>query len=109
MGQAVITLKVGKAWADKYGADNVRILRVGDDGTKEVLPTTFDSYDGNQAIFEGISENGLSYFGLAAVKSTGGGGVPLSAIIGGVAAAVVIVGAVAVILLLRTRHSSAEA
>ncbi len=72
IGTATITMKVGRAWADKYGTDNVRIFRIGDDGTKEVLPTEFTGYEGDQAIFVGTSEHGLSCFGLAATSSPGG-------------------------------------
>jgi hypothetical protein len=69
IGTATITMKVDRMWADDYGVDNVRIIRVSN-GTNEVLPTVFVGYDGNFAVFEGTSANGLSEFGLVAIEGT---------------------------------------
>ena len=66
VGKATITMKVGRNWADAYGVENIKVFRLSD-GTTEVLPTTFIGYDGDYAIFEAVSEGGLSTFGLAAV------------------------------------------
>jgi hypothetical protein len=65
---ASVTLKVGKEWADAYQG-KVRIFR-SSDGTTEMLPTKFVSYEGDSAIFEGTSENGLSIFALASVETS---------------------------------------
>ena len=93
MGQAIITLKVGKAWADKYGTDNIRILRVGHGDTREILSTQFKGYtdDGKQATFEATSPHGLSYVGLAALRGSSGA-VPISLIVGGIAGGLIIIG-----------------
>jgi len=93
VGTATITMKVGKAWADSYGTDNIKIIRISD-GVEEVLPTTFTGYDSGYAVFEGVSEDGLSYFGMVAVSSAGGG--TNWALIGG------IIGAVAFVLIVLT-------
>lgn len=97
---ATITMKVGKAWADKYGVDNVRIFRIGDDGTKEVLPTEFTGYTDDQAVFVGTSESGLSYFALAGISKEAGTN---WALIGGIIGGVIIATIVAVTLLRRRR------
>jgi hypothetical protein len=65
--KATLTMKVGRNWADAYGTDKIRVFRMSD-GVKEVLPTTFKGYEGDYAVFEAISEGGLSTFGLAALK-----------------------------------------
>jgi len=69
IGEATITMKVDRMWADNYGVDNVRIIRVSN-GTNEVLPTVFVGYEGDYAVFEGTSANGLSEFGLVAIADT---------------------------------------
>jgi hypothetical protein len=99
IGVATITMKVGKNWADDYGVDNIKIFRI-DYGTNEMLPTEFDHYLGDQAVFVGTSENGPShYFALIAISEGGGANwVLIGGIIGGV-----IVAALAAMLLLRRR------
>ncbi len=68
---ANVTLTVSRAWVDSQGGpEKVRIFREGDDGTKQVLETTFQGYDGDNAIFEGRSP-GLSVFSLVAVEEGG--------------------------------------
>lgn len=65
---ANVTLTVSRAWVDSQGGpEKVRIFREGDDGTKQVLETTFLGWDGDTAIFEGRSP-GLSVFSLVAVE-----------------------------------------
>ena len=64
VGRAIITMKVGRNWADAHGLENINILRLSDD-IREVLPTTFIGYEEEHAVFEAVSEGGLSYFGLA--------------------------------------------
>ncbi|MFC2018189.1 DUF3352 domain-containing protein [Chloroflexota bacterium] len=107
IGTATITLKVGKAWADEHGVDNIRIIRIGDDGTEEVLSTEFKGYEGDQAIFESISEDGLSYAGLTAVGEGGGDGTNW-ALIGGIIGGVVVVLAIATLIWLRRRSQPAS-
>ncbi|MFC1924494.1 DUF3352 domain-containing protein [Chloroflexota bacterium] len=87
VGAATITMKVGRTWADSYGTDNIKIIRISD-GVQEVLPTTFTGYEGGYAVFEGVSEDGLSYFGMVAVSSAGGTN---WALIGGIIGAAVFV------------------
>ena len=82
---ATIRMSVSPAWVAAHGGvDAIRIIRLAEDGTKEVLATTLvgTDADGNM-IFEAASPKGLSAFGLAAVSaasqpagstSSGGGG-----------------------------------
>jgi len=67
VGRAIITMKIGRSWADARGLENINILRLGDNA-QEVLPTTFVGYEEEYAVFEGVSEGGLSYFGLAVLR-----------------------------------------
>jgi len=67
VGRVVVTMKVGRGWADAHGVESIRILRVSDD-THEILPTVFVGYEEDCAVFEGISEGGLSFFGLASLR-----------------------------------------
>ncbi len=69
VGMATLTMKVGRNWADAYGVDKIRVLRMSD-GVKEVLPTTFKGYDGDYAVFEAVSTGGLSTFALTALKAS---------------------------------------
>jgi len=81
VGTATITMKVGRTWADKYGTENIKIIRISD-GVQEVLPTTFTGYEGGYAVFVGTSEDGLSYFGVVAVSSGGTNWALIGGIIG---------------------------
>ncbi|MFA4836961.1 MAG: Ig-like domain-containing protein, partial [Dehalococcoidia bacterium] len=69
---ATITMNVGSEWVAAHGGTNaVRIIRFDPaTGTTQMLQTNFRGYDARgRAIFEGISLDGLSVFGLVAVKS----------------------------------------
>ena len=67
LGEGVITMKVGRAWAEGYGVDNVQIMRRTESGECQTLHTTFKGFDGDQAVFQAVSPGGLSVFGLAAI------------------------------------------
>lgn len=67
LGEATIVMKVGRAWVDKYGTENVHIIRYGEDGESQVLDIRFIGYEGEQAVFEADSPAGLSVFGLASL------------------------------------------
>ncbi len=69
VGTATLTMKVGRNWADAYGVDKIRVLRMSD-GVEEVLPTTFKGYEGDYAVFEAVSAGGLSTFALTALKAS---------------------------------------
>ncbi len=73
-------LSVDHAWvaanAQDGSVNNVKIFRLGDDGTKEVLGTTYLGSQGTTDYFQALSPHGLSTFGIVAVASsstTGGG------------------------------------
>jgi hypothetical protein len=65
LGAAWITMSVGKQWAKDQGLDNIRIFHYSNDGTEEILDTIFVGYEGDFAVFEALSPNGLSVFGCA--------------------------------------------
>jgi len=68
---ATIRMAVSPAWVTAHGGvDAIRIIRSAEDGTKEVLATRLigTDADGNM-IFEAVSPNGLSIFGLAAATA----------------------------------------
>jgi hypothetical protein len=71
-GPATITMSAPASWVAAHGGmDHVRIERVADDGTVEILETRYVGVDpttGN-LIFEANSPNGLSQFGLIMVKA----------------------------------------
>jgi PKD repeat protein len=70
---AKITMTVPPDWVARNGGITaVSIVRTADDGTTQVLPTTFAGIDfktGN-FVFEALSKDGLSVFGLVTVKAT---------------------------------------
>ncbi|MBI2165443.1 MAG: hypothetical protein HYU29_03445 [Chloroflexi bacterium] len=68
VGAATLKMKVGKAWVDTHGAQNLRGFRKGDDGKIEILETKFIGFEGESALFEIVSPNGLSVFALVALK-----------------------------------------
>ncbi|HRR89080.1 MAG TPA: DUF4430 domain-containing protein, partial [Methanoculleus sp.] len=76
---AVITMAINPAWVDEHGGpDAIRIARSAEDGTCTILDTrpAGSDADGN-LIFEAVSPNGLSTFGLLAVgvvPAAGAGG-----------------------------------
>jgi beta propeller repeat protein len=53
--------------------DSIHVIRIGDDGTGEVLNTTFIGHDSEQNLdfFRAESPNGLSTFGLASLSKSG--------------------------------------
>ncbi len=53
--------------------DSIHVIRIGDDGTGEVLNTTFIGHDPerNLDLFQAESPNGLSTFGLASLSKSG--------------------------------------
>jgi len=82
LGTAGVTLdlSVDHAWVVANAPDgdrnNIRILRFGNDGTKEVLNTQYTGSLGSNDNFRATSPHGLSVFGMTAVASgsSGGGG-----------------------------------
>jgi|GEM_PF-1616466 len=73
-----LNLSVDHAWvianAPDGNVNNIRILRFGDDGKKEVLTTRYLGSQGSTDFFEATSINGLSVFGVAAVAPGSGNG-----------------------------------
>ena len=71
-GPAIITMTVSPEWVSQNGGnDAIAIVRMADDGTVEVLTTSFSGYDANTgyAIFTAPSPQGLCMFGLVGLKS----------------------------------------
>ncbi|MCK9276804.1 MAG: PKD domain-containing protein [Methanoculleus sp.] len=82
---AVLRLTASPAWVDANGGvDAVRIFRLGDDGTREVLNTTYEGMENGMMVFEAVSPKGFSAFAVVATaaasssssvpSSSGGGG-----------------------------------
>lgn len=73
-----LNLSVDHAWvvanAPDGNVNNIKILRFGDDGTKEVLSTRYLGSQGTTDFFEATSPHGLSVFGVAAVTTTSSNG-----------------------------------
>ena len=67
LGEGVITMKVGRDWAERYGIDNVTIMRRSEDGVCQILPTLFLGFENGQAVFQATSPDGLSVFALTAL------------------------------------------
>ena len=68
---AAITMKAGADWVEEHGGvDSISIIRYDPQtGEQQILETQFLGYDdAGRAIFEGISPDGLSVFGLVGVK-----------------------------------------
>jgi len=63
-------MKVGSAYVEEHGIENIRICRYDDEiGQLEILETEFLGYDSaGKAIFMGISPHGLSVFILTAAS-----------------------------------------
>ncbi|MDD3622266.1 MAG: PGF-pre-PGF domain-containing protein [Methanofollis sp.] len=68
---AVVRMEIDEAWVDAHGGTSaVRIIRLGEDGVKEVLETEYLGLDASEKmVFEGYSPNGFSLFGLVAISS----------------------------------------
>jgi PKD repeat protein len=70
-GPATVSMTVPRDWVTRNGGINViAIARMADDGTTEVLATTFAGYDPGTGYmtFTATSQHGLSTWGLFAVK-----------------------------------------
>jgi hypothetical protein len=65
---AMIVISVSPEWVTTHGRNTIRIMRVADDGTAEILETKTAGYDqfGN-IIYAADSPNGFSTFGLISV------------------------------------------
>jgi len=101
LGMATITMKVGRAWAEAYGYDNIAILRCGDEGGSQRLDAEHIGFDGDNAIFQAESPLGLSFFGLVAL---GADQAPNPwYIVGGVGGAVLVSGLLLFFILRRRR------
>ena len=68
VGRSELTLKVGRLWAERHGVERVRVFRLSDAGELEALETSFAGFEGESAVFETVSPNGLSVFTLVALE-----------------------------------------
>jgi hypothetical protein len=69
-GPATVTMTIPPEWVNAYGGISaIKIARLGDDGTAELLVTNYAGTDpvGN-LVFAGISPKGFSTFGLVSVN-----------------------------------------
>ena len=67
LGEAIITMKVGRAWVDRYSVDNVKVMCRTEAGECQILRTKFKGYEDGQAVFQATSPGGLGVFALAAL------------------------------------------
>ncbi|NQW17814.1 MAG: hypothetical protein HQ478_10055 [Chloroflexi bacterium] len=68
LGEITLKLKIGKPWVDEFGFENIKIVRIADDGTVQVfdfLPTDLTT---DPIAFDLISPSGLSKFVIEALK-----------------------------------------
>jgi hypothetical protein len=70
IGQATVTMTVSPSWIEEHGgATVVRIARLADDGTSQILKTHYRGIDSSSNyIFEGDSPGGLSIFALITIR-----------------------------------------
>jgi hypothetical protein len=107
LGEAVITMKVGRAWVDRYGVGNVKVMCCTEAGESQMLHTKFKGYEDGQAVFQATSPGGLEVFTLAAslpVSRSAHVWIPIVAGIGGTAA---ITGLLIYLILRRRRAKEA--
>ncbi|OPZ23423.1 MAG: hypothetical protein BWZ02_03221 [Lentisphaerae bacterium ADurb.BinA184] len=65
---AVLRLTASPDWVNANGGiDAVRIFRLGDDGNRSVLQTTYTGMENGMMVFTAVSPEGFSAFALAAV------------------------------------------
>jgi len=108
LGEAIITMKVGRAWVDRYGVGNIKIMCRTEAGKDQMLRTKFKEYDDGQAVFQATSPGGLGVFALAAllpVSRAGHSWIPIVADIGGAA----VIAGLLVYLILRRRRAKEAA
>ena len=105
LGKATITMEVGKAWADSYGKERIRIFRYTYLGESEILPTTFRGYEADRAIFEATTPDGLSIFGLVALAIPPPPPINWALIIGGIIGGLVIIALLVYISWLRRKRA----
>jgi len=67
LGEAIICMKVGRTWVERFGVDRISIMRLSEEGETQRLPITFEGYEDGQAVFTAVSPDGLSVFGLTAL------------------------------------------
>ena len=76
---ATLRMTVGRAWVDEFGLDTVRGFRSSDAGDTGILGTRFMGFEGQDALFELISPNGLSVIALIALSEPVPQGEPIDA------------------------------
>jgi hypothetical protein len=68
LGTARIRVGVSELWASQYGTENIKMGRLADDGSFQILDTAVVGQDAaGRTIFEAISPNGFSIFSLMSV------------------------------------------
>jgi PGF-pre-PGF domain-containing protein/PGF-CTERM protein len=68
---AVLRLTVSENWVNANGGvDAVRVFRLGDDGTREVLNTAYEGMENGMMVFSAVSPKGFSAFALGAVTTS---------------------------------------
>ena len=68
VGPATLTFKVGRSWVDLVGLDSIRIIRVADDGTIQVLVVKSINLNVDPVVITVESPDGLSSFTLVGIE-----------------------------------------
>ena len=66
--EVTLTLKLGRAWVSRHGAESIRAFRAADDGTTELLEAMPIDLSADPVAYKVVSPGGLSGFGIAAVR-----------------------------------------
>jgi hypothetical protein len=69
LGEITLQMGVGRSWVERYLVESMVGFRIADDGSAQWLRLTPETLSEDSATFSLLSPNGLSGFGLAAVRS----------------------------------------
>ncbi|NQW19139.1 MAG: hypothetical protein HQ477_00215 [Chloroflexi bacterium] len=68
LGEMTLRLTVGKPWVDKHGLENVRVVRISDEGTVQTFNWVAVDPDVDPIQFNLVSPDGLSKFVIEALR-----------------------------------------
>ena len=68
LGEMTLRLTVGKTWIDRFGLENIRVVRLADDGSTQVFEWLPVDPEADPAQFNLVSPDGLSKFVIEALR-----------------------------------------
>ena len=68
LGEMTLRLTVGKAWIERHGVENVRVVRIADDGAVQTFSWVPVDLEADPVQFNLISPDGLSKFVIEALR-----------------------------------------